>query len=42
MKVDALVRLIRDLVKAGFDGVLTICFHHGGLREVRKEEILKE
>ena len=41
MSVKALLALICDLVSKGFTGVITICFHQGGLREVKKEEVLK-
>lgn len=40
MTLENLFMVIQCLVKAGFSGVLRICFHQGGLREVRKEEIL--
>ena len=41
MTLKGLLDLICDLVNKGFTGILTICFHQGGLREVKKEEVLK-
>lgn len=41
MKVDTLVRLIRELMKGGFTGSLRIFFYMGGISAVEKNESLK-
>jgi len=40
-KFKKLIVLIKDLIINKFSGSLTILFHHGGVRDVKKEEHIK-
>lgn len=41
MQITDLIEYIKEWISSKFTGIVTIHFHEGGIRQVKREEIVK-